>query len=71
MQHALQIDDEIIKETLPSLYLNIGKCYEDLYDFDKARINYQSAFSFINFLPDNGYRVMIKTGIRNGLERVQ
>lgn len=71
LQHALQIDDKTIKETLPSLYLNIGKCYEDLDDFDNAKINYQAAFSFINFLSDNGYGNMIKTGIRNALERLQ
>src|SRR5215213_6609966 len=30
LTHALNINDESIKETFPSLYLNIGKCYEDL-----------------------------------------
>src|SRR5690606_4850272 len=28
---ALEIDNEDIKGSYPSLYLNIGKCYEDLY----------------------------------------
>ena len=71
LKHALEIDDETVKETLPSLYLNIGKCYEDLHDFDNAKSNYLAAFSFTDFLPHNGYGNMIKTGIRNGLERVQ
>lgn len=69
LQHALLIDDESVKATLPSLYLNIGKCYEDLNDLDKAKNNYQAASSFIDFLPDDGYGNMIKTGIINGLKR--
>ena len=69
--HALNIADESIKETLPSLYLNIGKCYEDLNDFDKAKSNYLAAFSFATFLPHNGYGNMIKTGIDKGLERIK
>ena len=71
LKYALQIDDETVKVTLPSLYLNIGKCYEDLDDFENAKSNYQAAFSFTNFLPDNGYGNMIKTGINNGLARVK
>ena len=70
LKYALQIDDETVKETLPSLYLNIGKCYEDLADFANARINYQAALSFINSLPDDGYGNMIKTGINNAVVRL-
>ena len=69
--HALNIADESIKETLPSLYLNIGKCYEDLNDFDNAKNNYQAAFTFATFLPGNGYGNMIKAGIDKGLERIK
>ena len=71
LKYALQIDDEAVKGTLSSLYLNIGKCYEDMNDFENAKSNYQAAFSFTNFLPDNGYGNMIKTGINNGLDRVK
>lgn len=71
LKYALKIDDEIVKGTLPSLYLNIGKCYEDLSDFENAKSNYRAAFSFTNFLPDNGYGNMIKAGINNGLDRVK
>lgn len=70
LMHALNINDEAIEETLPSLYLNIGKCYEDLHDFDNAKSNYQLAFSFMHFLPDNGYGHMIKAGIKKGLDRL-
>ncbi len=71
LKHALQIEDESVKGTLPSLYLNVGKCYEDLKDYDNAKSNYQTAFSFTNYLTDSGYGNMIKTGIQNGLERVK
>lgn len=69
LTHALNINDETIKEILPSLYLNIGKCYEDLYDFDKAEGNYRAALSFAAYLPDNGYGNMLKAGINKGLDR--
>ena len=71
LMYALRIDDEFIKGTLPSLYLNIGKCYEELNDLENAKSNYRAAFSFKNFLPDNGYGAMIKAGITKGLERLK
>ena len=70
LKYASNINDENIKGALPSLYLNIAKCYEDLGDFDNAKNNYQQAFSFTNFLADNAYGNMIKTGIINGLNRI-
>ena len=70
LQLAQKIDDNAIKESFPSLYLNIAKCYEDLNDFDTAKKHYQLALSFTNLLPDNGYGIMIKGGITKGLERV-
>lgn len=69
LKHALKINDETAKGSLPSLYLNIGKCYEDLHDFENAKSNYQAAYSFTNFLSVNNYGNMIKAGITNGLER--
>jgi tetratricopeptide (TPR) repeat protein len=68
---ALKINNETIKGSYPSLYLNVAKCYEDLNDFDNARENYQLALSFTNSLPDNGYAYMIKGGIMNGIDRVK
>ncbi|MBN9313955.1 hypothetical protein [Elizabethkingia miricola] len=70
LQLAFKIDDDTIKETYPSLYLNIAKCYEDLNDFVNAKKNYQLALSFTNKLPDNGYGDIIIEGIKNGIKRV-
>ena len=68
---ALELDNPEVNGALPSLYLNIAKCYEDLKDFDKALANYQSAMECTKFLLDDGYCNMIRSGIKNGLERVQ
>jgi len=70
LQLALKINNDTVKGTLPSLYLNIAKCYEDLNDLDNAKKNYDLALSFANFLPDNGYGNMVKGGIMKGIERV-
>jgi hypothetical protein len=68
---ASKINDESIKSSYPSLYLNIAKCHEDLNDFDLARENYYLAESNIEFLSDDGYGKMIKSGILSGLERMK
>ncbi|MEJ0105173.1 MAG: rRNA adenine methyltransferase [Bacteroidota bacterium] len=68
--YALKIDDGSMLQSYPSLYLNIGKCYEDENDFDTAEKNYRLALSYTDHLPDNGYGQMIKAGIINGLKRV-
>ncbi|MBS1533403.1 MAG: rRNA adenine methyltransferase [Bacteroidetes bacterium] len=67
---ALRIKDEGVKETLPSLYLNIAKCFEDLHDAGNALKNYELALDYTRFLPDNGYSNMIRAGIGNGMKRV-
>ena len=68
---ALELDNTEVYGALPSLYLNVAKCYEDLKDFDKAAENYQSALECTKFLPEDGYGNMIRSGIKNGMERVQ
>ncbi len=70
LEFALKIEDDSIKSNYPSLYLNIAKCYEDLEDYDNARINYQKALSYENNLADNDYGQMIRSGIRKGIARV-
>jgi rifampin ADP-ribosylating transferase len=71
LQFALNIDDDNVQATFPSLYLNIAKCYEDLNDLALASKNYTLALSFTDRLPDNGYGNMIRNGILNGLDRVK
>ncbi len=67
---ALKINDSSMTANYPSLYLNIAKCYEDLKDFGNAQKNYQVALSYADLLPDNGYGQVIKSGIKNGIQRL-
>lgn len=70
LRFALKINDTSMLVSYPSLYLNIAKCYEDLNDIDNAKQNYQSALSYVDYLPDNGYGQTVKGGIINGIERL-
>lgn len=54
LQLALSINDDSVKSALPALYLNIGKCYEDLSEPDKAKKNYELATSFKDKPSDKG-----------------
>jgi tetratricopeptide (TPR) repeat protein len=71
LELALSIPGDEIKAVYPSLYLNVGKCHEDLGDFAKAMENYQSGLTFTGFLPNDGFGNMLRAGINNGIERVQ
>ncbi len=46
LKFALKLNDEGIKSTFKTLYLNIAKCYEELFDLDKAKRNYDLANSY-------------------------
>jgi hypothetical protein len=67
---ALNLDDEKLKGALPSLYLNVGKCYEDLADCEKALQHYKLGESFFHFLEDDGYGNFTKSAIQRGIARV-
>ncbi len=71
LKHALNLSEEGIQGSYPSLCLNVAKCHEDLGDKDNARKYYKLAYSFIAFLSDDGYGKMIKAGVANGMERVK
>ncbi len=54
LQLALTINDDTTKSALPSLYLSIAQCYEDLGDSDKAKKNYALAASRNDTPSDKG-----------------
>lgn len=54
LQFGLKINNDSVKSSLPSLYLNIAKCYEDLRDPEKARGNYELATLSNDKPSDNG-----------------
>jgi len=67
LQFALKTDDDSVKSALPTLYLNIAKCYEDLNDSKKAKENSELAISFQNNPSDigpfyHGTKVDLKVG---------
>lgn len=70
LEHAGRVNDESVKTAYPSLYLNIGKCHEDLNDFELARVFYLKGYDHLGFLPDDGYGKMIRSGIISGIERI-
>ncbi|HEY6977452.1 MAG TPA: rRNA adenine methyltransferase [Chitinophagaceae bacterium] len=70
LTYALKINDDSMRANYPSLYLNIAKCYEDLNDIGNAQKHYHAALSYSNYLPENDYGQMIKSGISKGIERL-
>lgn len=46
LQFAIKLDDDVVKSTFSSLYLNIAKCYEDLAESEKAKNNYALSDSY-------------------------
>jgi len=70
LQIALTIAEDDVKASYPSLYLNVGKCYEDLGNKAEALNNYTKAQEYSSFLTADGYGNMIRAGIEKGLLRV-
>lgn len=54
LQFALKINDDAVTSAFPSLYSNIGKCYEELNDDHNAKRNYELAISFKSNPSDKG-----------------
>src|SRR5271156_1433969 len=71
LAHAIAANDETIKPCYSSLYLNVGKSFEDMGDYAAAKQNYLTAKSYISYLPDDGYGRMIAADIEAGISRCQ
>jgi len=54
LQCALNINDVNVKSAYSTLYLNIAKCYEELYDSDNAKRNYELSNSHNGAPSDEG-----------------
>lgn len=68
---ALSLTETPAQALLPSLYLNTGKCHEDLGDLEAANANYTQALQHAPSLPADGYGSMIRSGIEAALRRVK
>lgn len=71
LHRAKRVQDDEINQVYPSLYLNVGKSYEDMGDRPQAREHYELASGYVSFLPAGGYGDMIKAGVTNGLHRTK
>jgi tetratricopeptide (TPR) repeat protein len=54
LQFALKLNDDSVRAAFPSLYLNLGKCYEEINDTGNAKKNYELAASFTENPSDKG-----------------
>jgi hypothetical protein len=70
LQHAKLVDRDTMKQYYPSLYLNIVKSFEQIGDAHSAYDACELANSYTEFLADDGYGRMIKTGVKAALERL-
>lgn len=70
LTHALSASTDSIRSFYPSLYLNLGKSYEDLGDLSRARELYEQGEQRLDDVPGGGYGEIVRQGLRNALQRV-
>ena len=71
LTHALRASADSVRSFYPSLYLNLGKSYEDVGDTSKARELYEQGERCISDVPGEGYGDVIRQGLHNALQRVR
>lgn len=54
LEYGLKINDNTVKSAFPSLYTNIGKCYESLNLIENAKSSYEKASNFKYNISDLG-----------------
>ncbi|MDO3641850.1 hypothetical protein [Mucilaginibacter sp. L3T2-6] len=69
LERAKKLPDDTVNASYPSLYLNVGKSYEQLNDLRQANTYYQFAADSAGFLPAGRYSDMIRSGIGEALKR--
>ncbi len=71
LEHAQAIADGRVSGFYPSLYLNMGKAYEDLGNREDAKRFYIMAEKCLDSLPDGKYGNIIRDAVARALLRVQ
>lgn len=71
LDYARSVGDDRVIGLFPSLYLNMGKSYEDLGRFDDARRFYAMTVEVLPTLPDNQYGKIIRDAVERAQERVR
>ena len=69
LRHAEKVADDSIKTFMPSLYLNIGRAYENMGDNAAALKHYHLAEEHADILPDNRLGDITRDAIARGKER--
>lgn len=68
---ALAVKSELVSGFFPSLYLNVGKAYEDLDRWDEAHQFYAKARLSLCNLPLDAYSRTVRDAIKRAHERVR
>jgi hypothetical protein len=69
LERGLDVADGRATGFLPSLYLNMGRSFEDLGRVEEARDAYGAARECLGGLPVDAYREALEEAIDRGLER--
>jgi tetratricopeptide (TPR) repeat protein len=70
LDRADAVNDERVQSFYPSLYLNMGKAYEDLGNWEQAKRHYElAATKMSNLSPEGRYGDVVWDGIKRGLQR--
>lgn len=69
LNRADAVGGDRVRGFYPSLYLNMGRSYENIGDWEEAGRNYDLAAERIDDLPDDGYGAMVRRGIAAGRRR--
>ncbi|KAA6461271.1 hypothetical protein DYQ86_13625 [Acidobacteria bacterium AB60] len=67
---AQSLPDERVRGFFPSLYLNVGKAFEDLARPDEARQAYTQAAERLSALPEDEYGRTVRAALHRALQRV-
>jgi len=71
LTHAIRASSDAIRSFFPSLYLNLGKSYEDLQNIPRARELYEQGERRLTDVADGGYGDIVRQGLQNALQRVR
>jgi tetratricopeptide (TPR) repeat protein len=71
LTHAIRASSDAIRSFFPSLYLNLGKSYEDLQNIPRARELYEQGERWLTDVADGGYGDIVRQGLQNALQRVR
>ena len=70
LTHGMCASAESVRSFFPSLYLNLGKSYEDAGDSARARELYEQGERCLDDVPGGGYGDVVRQGLQNALGRV-